>query len=145
MVTRSWGQPVHSVRLLLLPNQDGQLSDQFGVSDMRHCSFLCNTITKQLHFCFSQEGLSVDGQSPTFQPVPGGCVPAWWGPSEQVWTCSGVGPGDPHVGKGVRGRCLQVDKFEQVQAVVTWGPHLWTDTHDWKHYLPATSLADGKK
>ena len=49
------------------------------------------------------------------------------------------------VDSGGRG-CL--NKFEQVPVVVTWrspAPPLWTewDRHDWKHYLPKTSLASG--
>ena len=30
-------------------------------------------------------------------------------------------------------------------VMVTWDPFLWTDRHDWKHYLPDARLACGKK
>ena len=32
--------------------------------------------------------------------------------------------------------------FKSVQVVVTWGHPLWTNTHDWNYYFPATSLTD---
>ena len=82
------------------------------------------------------------------------------GPTEQIWTCPG-GRGGDYVGGGA-GVGLwgipvqwgsrawtggsQVSKFEQVQVVVIWWlpPVEQTDTHDWKHCLPATSLAGGK-
>ena len=44
------------------------------------------------------------------------------------------------------GQVPQVNTSEQIQVVVTWDPPSpeRTDRHDWKHYLPAITLAGGK-
>ena len=59
-------------------------------------------------------------------------VHLWWGGEGAGWD---------------QGRsCPQVNKFKQVQVVVSWGspPPLLPDKHYWKHYLPATSMVGGK-
>ena len=71
-----------------------------------------------------------------------------WGgfSSEQVWTgLQSWPPGVTSWGRGPRlvGPCMV--RSSASWLIVTWDlPLPWTDTHDWKHYLPATSLAAAK-
>ena len=74
----------------------------WSVRRIRHAALFL--FTEQLHIYISTESLSIEGQPLTFQPVPGGCVPAWWGPSEQDWTylgCWGWGRGRVSPGEEV--------------------------------------------
>ena len=71
--------------------------------------------------------------------MSGAGVSVQWGPS---WTSlnipGGAGPGGWDQG----GSCMV--RFNASWEMVTWGTLCGqTDRHDWKYYLPATSLADG--
>ena len=76
------------------------------------------------------------------ESIPVGCQPSTCWPyvlfhNEQVWTCP--------VGRGW-GSCIG---WGRGRGPIQRGTSLWTDRmtdrHDWKHYLPATSLAGGNK
>ena len=69
---------------------------------------------------------------PTVRPMSEGGVPVQWGPMSRGW---GLG-------------CLCTVRSNARWVMVTLNP-LWEDrltsTHNWKHYLPTTSLAGGNE
>ena len=81
-----------------------------------------------------QEGLSVEDQPLAFQQVWG--VPLWHGPSKQVWTCLGAGPGMSLYGERGTGVVSVRAKIGggggRMLVVVTWRPSMWIDRiTDW--------------
>ena len=95
-----------------------------------------------------QEGILVEYQLSTCWQMSGFH-------SEQVWLCLGRGQGGPHVGSGWGGgshvtRDLPDLPIASWVVVTWWTPfsqlhHLWTDSHDWKHYLLPTYWQPIKK
>ena len=84
-----------------------------------------------------------------------------WSSGVLKWTCLNRSPGDDHqmLLAGGHGQGSQVwcpGEGWHLWDPVQWGQYIkgndhrgtphpsWTDRHEWKHYLPATSLADGK-
>ena len=89
---------------------------------------------------------------PLFQPVPLGVevgVPVWWGPS---WTNLNMSGGGVPVWSGPSWTSSNMSGGRA--GWIPWGggglgrdkwTHRQTDTHNWKHYLSATSLAGGNQ
>ena len=60
------------------------------------------------------------------ESIPIGCEPSAYQPYRD------------DQGQGQRGSCTL--RSNALWVMVTWYPCLWADRHDWKHYLPSTSL-----